>query len=56
MAQKICHSLYCHDATWQQVRLVAARYDRSLAWVLEKALEEYLAKHVNPDDPTKKGE
>ncbi len=46
MARKTQRSVYCHDALWEKVRLVAELSERSMAVVVERAMREYVARKL----------
>jgi predicted transcriptional regulator len=38
------------EAVWQRAEQWAEKHDRSLSWVLAKALQEFLDRHTNGPD------
>jgi hypothetical protein len=48
MPKRTGHSLYCNDALWEQLCLVAKATEHSAAWAIHKAVEEYVAKNLPP--------
>ena len=40
------HSWYCTEELWNQILVVAKSEERSAAWVILKAVEEYVARKI----------